>query len=70
MKIFTNNQLKEFDRLTIEREPISSIDLMERASVAITDVLVRRWPDTNTPFMVFAGSGNNGGQADPGDVTP
>lgn len=63
MKIFTNNQLKEFDRLTIEREPISSIDLMERASVAIAEVLVRRWPDTNTPFMVFAGSGNNGGDA-------
>lgn len=63
MKIFTNNQLKELDSQTIEREPISSIDLMERASVAITEAIEKRWPDSNTSFLVFAGDGNNGGDA-------
>lgn len=62
MKILTGGQFKELDKYTIEHEPISSIDLMERASEAITEELTARW-STKTRFIVFAGPGNNGGDA-------
>ena len=62
MKILTNSQIKEWDRYTIEHEPIASIDLMERAAQAITEAIARRW-DKRTTVKVFAGPGNNGGDA-------
>jgi len=62
MKIFTGAQIRELDQYTIEKEPISSIDLMERASKAITRVITDEW-DNHTPVVVFAGPGNNGGDA-------
>lgn len=62
MKIFTGTQIHELDTYTIEHEPIRSIDLMERAAKAVTRVITERW-DTRTPVVVFAGPGNNGGDA-------
>lgn len=62
MKIFPMTGIKQLDALTIEREPIQSIDLMERAATALADALAARW-DAKTPFTVFAGPGNNGGDA-------
>ena len=62
MKIFTSKQIHELDRYTIEHEPISSIDLMERAAIALTKEITNRW-DTETPMVAFAGPGNNGGDA-------
>ncbi len=62
MKILTGAQIHELDKYTIEHEPISSIDLMERASRAITSAIITRF-DTQTPVVVFAGPGNNGGDA-------
>lgn len=62
MKILTSAQLKELDKYTIEHEPISSIDLMERTAVAITKELLKRW-NRHTRFIIFAGPGNNGGDA-------
>ena len=62
MKILSSIQLKELDKYTIEMEPITSIDLMERASHALTEAIVRRW-DTSYRIIVFAGPGNNGGDA-------
>ena len=62
MKIFTSKQIHELDRYTIEHEPISSIDLMERAAEALTAEITKRW-NTETPMVVFAGPGNNGGDA-------
>lgn len=62
MKVLTNIQIKELDRYTIEHEPISSIDLMERAAQQITRVIVSRW-DVHISVKVFAGPGNNGGDA-------
>ena len=62
MKILTNSQIKEWDQYTIEQEPIASIDLMERAAQAITAAIARRWYNI-TPVKVFAGPGNNGGDA-------
>lgn len=62
MKIFTSAQIHELDKYTIEHEPIKSIDLMERASVAITRAITDIWSNA-TPIVVFAGPGNNGGDA-------
>lgn len=62
MKIFTTASIKQLDAFTIENEPISSIDLMERASQALAKAISERW-DASTPFTVFAGPGNNGGDA-------
>ena len=62
MKIFTGAQIHELDQYTIALEPISSIDLMERAAKAITRAICEQWPNT-TPVVVFAGPGNNGGDA-------
>jgi NAD(P)H-hydrate epimerase len=62
MKIFPTNIIKKLDQCTIEREGIGSLDLMERAAAAITAAITKRW-DVSTPFTVFAGPGNNGGDA-------
>ncbi|WP_027453349.1 bifunctional ADP-dependent NAD(P)H-hydrate dehydratase/NAD(P)H-hydrate epimerase [Segatella baroniae] len=62
MKIFTGNQIHELDKYTIEHEPISSIDLMERASKAIYHTISAEY-DNRISFVVFAGPGNNGGDA-------
>jgi len=62
MKIFTSAQIHELDKYTIDHEPIKSIDLMERAARMITKEIVSVW-DKSTPMVVFAGPGNNGGDA-------
>ena len=62
MKILTSSQLKELDKYTIAHEPIASIDLMERAAIALTNAIIRRW-DKSFKMVVFAGPGNNGGDA-------
>lgn len=62
MKIFTSAQIHEHDKYTIEHEPISSLNLMERAAKAITRSIEETWSN-RTPVVVFAGPGNNGGDA-------
>ena len=62
MKIFTSAQIHELDSYTIEHEPVKSIDLMERAARALTQAITSRW-DSQVPVVVFAGPGNNGGDA-------
>jgi len=62
MKIFTRAQIQELDKYTIEHEPIESIDLMERAAQALTTAICQRW-HSQVPVIVFAGPGNNGGDA-------
>jgi len=62
MKIFTSAQIHELDKYTIEHEPVKSIDLMERAAKALTRAITSRW-DAAVPVVVFAGPGNNGGDA-------
>ena len=62
MKILTASQFKQVDAYTIEHEPISSVDLMERAANALADKIADRW-NASTPVKIFAGPGNNGGDA-------
>lgn len=59
MKFFHTAQIKELDAYTIEHEPITSIDLMERAAHALTTAILERY--SGSSFVVFAGPGNNGG---------
>lgn len=62
MKILTAQQIHDLDKYTIEHEPIESIDLMERAATVMANEL-RSLFTPQTPFVVFAGPGNNGGDA-------
>lgn len=62
MKIFTAKQLRELDAYTMKSEPVESYDLMERAAVAMSKVIMRRFAGKRR-YVVFAGPGNNGGDA-------
>jgi NAD(P)H-hydrate epimerase len=60
MKIFSANQIRNWDQYTIEHEAIASIDLMERAATKCVE-----WLEVNgyskKQFTIFCGKGNNGG---------
>ena len=60
MKIFTAPQIKEWDQFTISTEPVSSIDLMERASAKCADWITQHIPH-HKKLIFFCGNGNNGG---------
>lgn len=62
MKLFTTKQIAELDQYTIVNEPIADIDLMERASLQITNWLIQKY-STERKMLFFAGPGNNGGDA-------
>lgn len=61
MKIFSKEQIYEGDRLTTERQNISSTDLMERAGTQIFNWIHSRMQGAQVPVHVFCGIGNNGG---------
>lgn len=60
MEIFSAQQIRAWDQFTMEQEPITSIDLMERAAAACFS-----WLETNgyleQSFSIYCGKGNNGG---------
>ncbi len=60
MKIFTAEQIRRWDSFTIENEPISSIDLMERAAYRASYWLMSKF-DKDNRITIVCGSGNNGG---------
>jgi len=59
IKIFETSKMKELDRYTIDHEPITSIDLVERAATAFTQEFCHTFSKQNH-VVVFAGQGNNG----------
>ena len=59
MKIYTAENIRQWDRFTIENEPISSIDLMERAASRCTEKIVQ--DHSFQSAAIFCGIGNNGG---------
>lgn len=59
MKILSARQIRELDAYTIKNEPISSVDLMERAACAAAERIFTRFPTSD--FKIFCGPGNNGG---------
>ena len=60
MKIFPTKDIAKIDQYTIEKEPISDIDLMERASLTVVDYIVNS-TYIKGKIAVFCGPGNNGG---------
>lgn len=62
IKIFATEKVKELDQYTIQHEPISSIDLVERAATAFTREFCRHY-SKQSRIIVFAGQGNNGADA-------
>jgi hydroxyethylthiazole kinase-like uncharacterized protein yjeF len=60
MKILSIAQIREADQYTIDKEPVSSIELMERAAIACVNWILERY-DVQTEFKVICGQGNNGG---------
>lgn len=60
LKILNSEQIKELDQFTIREEPISSIDLMERASRAFVSWFLERY-DATQKVGIICGTGNNGG---------
>ena len=62
IKIFATDKVKELDQYTILNEPISSIDLVERAATVFMHEFCRRY-SKQTRIIIFAGQGNNGADA-------
>jgi ADP-dependent NAD(P)H-hydrate dehydratase / NAD(P)H-hydrate epimerase len=60
VKILNAQQIRDLDKYTIENEPISSIDLMERASREFVLWFVQRFDGTKK-IGIVCGTGNNGG---------
>lgn len=60
-KLLNVNQIRDWDRATIEREPIRSVDLMERAASRCSTWIRTRFIPEQTKILVVAGTGNNGG---------
>jgi NAD(P)H-hydrate epimerase len=59
-KIFSVEQIRRADQYTILHEPVLSIDLMERAAAASCK-WIRDHYTVQHPFIIFCGTGNNGG---------
>ena len=60
MKIYTAEQIRKADQYTIQHEPVSSIDLMERAAVQAYKWIYKRLRKEDE-VHIFCGVGNNGG---------
>jgi ADP-dependent NAD(P)H-hydrate dehydratase / NAD(P)H-hydrate epimerase len=60
MEIFSSEQIRAWDEYTIQHEPITSVDLMERAAFSCFT-----WLEKNgylgQAFSIYCGKGNNGG---------
>lgn len=61
MKIYTAPQIRAWDEFSIENEPITSLELMNRAARVFTDWFIQTYPDPTRPVMIICGTGNNGG---------
>jgi len=59
MKIVNAQQMRELDRLTVERAGIPWAMLMETAAAQVTEAILKRF--NHSVFAVFCGKGNNGG---------
>ncbi|MGF1555695.1 NAD(P)H-hydrate dehydratase [Paucihalobacter sp.] len=61
MKVYSKKQIYNGDKITIEREGITSVDLMERAATEVFNWMHSRMQGAQVPIHVFCGIGNNGG---------
>lgn len=61
IKLLNTEQIRQADDYTILHEPVSSINLMERAAAAFVTQLLKDYPEKKSPKHIFCGNGNNGG---------
>lgn len=61
MKIFNAKQLYEADKFTINKQQITSEQLMERAAIQVFNWMHSRMQGARTKIHLFCGIGNNGG---------
>ena len=61
MKIFDVQQLAKADKVTIEKQGITSGILMERAATLVYNEIHSMLQRCKTPIKIFCGIGNNGG---------
>ncbi|MEE1964110.1 NAD(P)H-hydrate dehydratase [Allomuricauda taeanensis] len=61
MKIFSAPQIYQADKSTIEKQQISSDELMERAATQLFEWIHSRLRGTQVRIQLFCGIGNNGG---------
>lgn len=61
LPLLVSSQIREADAYTIANEPISSVDLMERASKAFVGWFINHFQDKEQPISIYCGTGNNGG---------
>lgn len=60
MKLLSSVQVKAWDKFTIDNEPVTESDLMERAAAKAASFISGRFVNTKAVY-VFCGKGNNGG---------
>jgi NAD(P)H-hydrate epimerase len=60
MNILNTEQTRKADKFTMDTEPISSIDLMERAAAAFAEKFAELYPNPQK-VQIICGLGNNGG---------
>lgn len=60
MKILSVEQIRQADAYTVQNEPITSLDLMERAATKLFEWFYKR-VSGNRVVKIFCGMGNNGG---------
>lgn len=58
--LYTAEQVRHFDRLSIEQYGIAGEELMQRAGQAAFEAMQKRWPEAKN-ITVVTGSGNNAG---------
>ncbi len=61
MKIFSAEQIYEADKITIEKNGITSTDLMEHAATQLFNWMHARLQGAPVKIHIFCGIGNNGG---------
>jgi hydroxyethylthiazole kinase-like uncharacterized protein yjeF len=61
LPLLTALQIREADANTIAHEPISSLDLMERAAKAFVGWFINHFPNKEKSITIYCGTGNNGG---------
>lgn len=61
MKIFNAKQIYEADKFTIDKQGITSEQLMERAAIRIFNWMHSRMQGARSKIHLFCGIGNNGG---------
>lgn len=61
LSIIPGNKVSVLDKAFIQKEGISSLDLMENAALSFCDWFHGQFPYINQNIFVFCGPGNNGG---------